>query len=127
MRNYIFKKNHLFKLVLILASCLIYFISVAEKKSDLNIICEKSIDNKTEFLNKMNPSKNTPNNSKKPIIKKEKISKSLYFASSKEIREYQEKIKENSNKNYRSREQIYLNLSPEAKEHKNKVDRCIQS
>ena len=119
MRNYIFKKNHLFILVLILASLLIHFSSVAEEKSNLNIICEKSIDNKTEFLNKMNPSKNIPINSKKPIIKKEKISKSLYFASSKEIREYQEKIK--------SREQIYLNLSPEAKEHKNKVDRCIQS
>ena len=103
------------------------YIKANSELSDLSQICEESIGSKESFLQKMNPKKeNLKNvNTDKTKLKAQiKVSpKSLYFASSEEIRAYQDKVKLKLQQDKEQRSVLVV----QNQGHQNKVDSCLQS
>ena len=152
--NYMRKKNILKSVWLIFCFLLFNISDIAKadihassEPSNLSQICEHSLGSKESFLQKMNPKKENITNAntvKTKLIVKDvhKINttppKSLYFASSEEIRAYENKIKkekiqakklkaqELAHQKQQEKEQRLI-LAAKNQEHQNKVDRCLQS
>ena len=152
--NYMRKKNILKSAWLIFSFILFNINAVAQgdiqassESSNLSQICEHSLGSKESFLQKMNLEKENIKNAKTvktKLIAKDvhKINttppKSLYFASSEEIRAYENKIKKDkiqaeklkaqkfAQQQQQEKEQILI-LATKNQEHQNKVDRCLQS
>ena len=153
-------KKNILKSVCLIFSFILFNISAmaqgdiqaSSEPSDLSLICEHSLGSKESFLQKMNPEKeniiNVNTVKTKLIVKKidtdknkNKINtppKSLYFASSEEIRAYENKIKQEkiqaeklkaqelAQRQAQEKEQILI-LASQNQAYQNKVDGCLQS